>query len=275
MIDPVELHAFARNLERLGVDPPAEFVRARTLLTLGIDTALANPVDPLLADFASGALTAAEFPGRLRAAALEVAAKDSARAVLRDMSPALVRHAIRAVRDDGDRLITELRRPFDEAKASMATAGSLFDERTSPERVLALGGEAAAAWQRMAADADVLDAVLTARMDMSRWGYGTAPQRSLMFVSGIGTADALAVAEQAFSRPAGPGRQWHVLTAAGFPLHLSTAAEVVATQARLREEADQQAEADRRRQTDSWRSPYAPHGSGLFPAALDTAPGVA
>ncbi len=75
MIDPVELHAFAGNLERLGIDPPAEFTRARTLLTLGIDTAMANPVDPLLADFASGALTEREFPTRLRAAALEISAR--------------------------------------------------------------------------------------------------------------------------------------------------------------------------------------------------------
>ncbi|MDP9460496.1 MAG: hypothetical protein M3Q22_09680 [Actinomycetota bacterium] len=275
MIDPVELHAFAGNLERLGIDPPAEFVRARTLLTLGIDTALANPVDPLLADFASGALTAAEFPGRLRAAALEVAAKDSARAVLRDMSPALVRHAIRAVRDDGDRLVAELRRPFDEAKVSMTTAASLFDEHTRPEQVLALGGEAAAAWQQMAADADVLDAVRAARVDLARWGYGMVPQRTLMFTTGISTAYQLAAAEEAFSRPAGPGRQWHALTAVGFTLHLATAAEISATQARLRDEAEQQAEADRRRQVDSWRSPYGPRGSGLFPTKVGAAPGVA
>ncbi len=275
MIDPVELHAFARNLERLGIDPPAEFVRARTLLTLGVDTALANPVDALLADFQTGSLTERKFPDRLRAAALEVAAKDAAYAVLRDLTPPLVRHAARAVRDDGDRLITELRRPFDQAKASMTTAGALFDERTSPERVLALGGEAAAAWQQMAADADTLDAVRAARMDLARWGYGTAPQRTLMFTSGIDTADQLAVAEQAFSRSAGPGRHWHALTAAGFALHLATAEEVVATQARLRAEAEQQAEATRRRQTDSWRSPYGPRGSGLFGPEVGTSPGVA
>ncbi len=275
MPDLVELHQFARSLERLGVEPPTEFTRTRTLLSLGLDTAVASPVDALLADFQSGSLTERKFPDRLRAAALELAAKDAAYNVLRDLTGPLVRHAARAVRDDGDRLIAELRRPFDQAKASMTTAGALFDERTSPERVLALGGEAAAAWQQMAADADTLDAVRAARMDLARWGYGTAPQRTLMFTSGIDTADQLAVAEQAFSRSAGPGRHWHALTAAGFALHLATAEEVVATQARLRAEAEQQAEADRRRQTDSWRSPYAPHGSGLFPAALDTAPGVA
>ncbi len=95
-------HCRTGNLERLGIDPPAEFVRARTLLTLGAETAMANPVDALLADFQSGALTERGFPDRLRAAALEIAAKDSARAVLRDLSPALVRHAIRAVRGGGD-----------------------------------------------------------------------------------------------------------------------------------------------------------------------------
>ncbi len=254
MPDLVELHAFARTLERLGVEPPAGFAHARSLLTLGVDTAQANPVDALLADFQTGALTQRKFPDRLRAAALEVAAKDAAYAVLRDLTPPLVRHAARAVRDDGDRLIAELRRRFDQAKASMITAGRLFGENTGPEQVLALGGEAAAAWQQMSTDADTLDAVLAARMDLARWGYGTAPQRSLMFVSGIGTAAALAAAEQAFSRPAGPGRHWHALTAAGFGLHLATAEEVVATQARLRDGAEQQAEAHRRRQADSWRS---------------------
>ncbi len=225
------------------------------LLSVGVDTALANPVDSLAADFANGSLTLEDFPARLRAAALELAAKGSARAVLRDLHNPLTRHAARAVRDDGDRLITELRRPFDQAKTSMTTAGSLFDENTRPEQVLALGPEAAAAWQQMTADADILDLVRAARMDMSRWGYGTAPQRTLLFTSGIDTTDQLAVAEQAFSRSAGPGRHWHAL-AVGFHLHLGTAEEVIATQARLRTDAEQQAEAAHRRQVDSWRSPY-------------------
>ncbi len=276
MPDLVELHQFARNLERLGVEPPAEFTRARSLLSIGLDTALANPVDALLADFANGSLTEQEFPARLRAAALEVAAKDAAYAVLRDLTPPLVRHAARAVRDDGDRLIHELRVPFDQASKSMITAGALFDEETSPEQVLALGGDAPAVWQRMAADADVLDLVRAARLDMSRWGFGSAPQHTLMFTADINSADQLAVAEMAFNRSAGPGRHWHALAAAGFRLHLGTAEEVAAAQAHLREEAEQQAEATRRRQTDAWRSPYAAHGpSGLFPTALNTAPGAA
>ncbi len=138
MPDLVELHQFARSLERLGVEPPAEFTRARALLALGLglglNTAVASPVDPLLADFQSGALTADAFPDRLRAAALEVAAKDAAYAVLRDLTPPLVRHAARAVRDDGDRLITELRRPFDRAKASMTTAGRCSMRTLAPSR---------------------------------------------------------------------------------------------------------------------------------------------
>ncbi len=86
------------------------------------------------------------------------------------------------------------------------------------------------------------------------------PQRVMMFTTGISTAYQLAAAEEAFSRPAGPGRAWHALTAVGFELHLSTAAEISATQARLREEAERQAEADRRRQADAWRSPTARTG---------------
>ncbi len=95
-----------------------------------------------------------------------------------------------------------------------------------------------------------------------------------MFTSGIDTANQLAAAEQAFSRSAGPGRHWHAL-AGEFRLHLATAEEVVATQARLRDEAEQQAEAAHRRQSDSWRSSYAPHGpSGLFPTDLPATVGT-
>ncbi len=176
---------------------------------------------------------------------------------MRDLTPPLVHHAARALRDDGDRLIADLRKPFDAATASMTTAGRLFREDAQPADVLALGAEAAAAWQQMAADAATLDTVLAVRMDLSRWGYGTAPQRTLMFTSGIGTADQLAAAEQGLARTVGPGRGWHALTAAGYQLHLATAAEVAATKARLSEEVDHQAEAHRRRQVDSWSSPYA------------------
>ncbi len=84
-----------------------------------------------------------------------------------------------------------------------------------------------------------------------RHGTATHPD----FTADIDSADQLAVAEQAFSRSTGPGRRWHAL-AVGFRLHLGTAEEVVATQARLRDEADRQAEAAHRRQVDSWRSPY-------------------
>ncbi len=220
MPDLLELHQFARTLERLGVEPPTEFTRARSLLSVGLETAVASPLAPLLADFANGSLTEKEFPARLRAAALELAAKDHARAVLRDLHNPLTRHTARAVRDDGDRLIHDLRVPFDQASKSMTIAGALFDENTRPEQVLALGGEPAAAWQQMAGDADTLDAVRAARMDLSRWGYGTAPQRSLMFTAGINTTDQLAVAEQAFSTAAGPGRHWHALAAAAEPSEL-------------------------------------------------------
>ncbi len=75
MIGPVQLDLFARNLERLGVQPPAGFTRTRALLRLGAETAHANPADALLADFATGTLSEEEFPDRLRAAALEAAAK--------------------------------------------------------------------------------------------------------------------------------------------------------------------------------------------------------
>ncbi|MDP9428470.1 MAG: hypothetical protein M3Q47_06135 [Actinomycetota bacterium] len=272
MIDPVELHAFAGNLERLGVDPPAQFTRARSLLRIGLDTAYANPVDPLLADFASGSLTERKFPDRLRAAALELAAKDAAYGILRDRTGPLTRHAVQAVRDDGNRLVAELRRPFNQAAVTMTSAGGLFTENARPEEILALGGEAPAVWQQMSVAADTLDLVLAVRSDLARWGHGSTAHRVVMFVSNISTSDQLAAAQQAFDRTAGPGRRWHALTAAGFTLHLGTADEIAATQARLRGEAEQQAEADRRRQVDAWRSPYAPHGpSGLFP----TAPGVA
>ncbi len=71
-------------------------------------------------------------------------------------------------------------------------------------------------------------------------------------------------------------RSTAALTAVGFTLHLPTADEIAATQARLRDEAEQQAEAAHRRQVNSWQSPYAAHGpSGLFPTAVGTAPGVA
>ncbi len=70
-------------------------------------------------------------------------------------------------------------------------------------------------------------------------------------------------------------RSTAALTAVGFTLHLPTADEIAATQARLRDEAERQAEVDRRRQTDAWRSPYGPRGSGLFPTEVGTGPGVA
>ncbi len=237
MTDLVELNLFAQTLERLGVEPPAEFTRARSLLSVGVDTALANPVDSLAADFASGALTLEDFPARLRAAALELSAKASAHTVLRDLHNPLTRHATRAVRDDGDRLVHDLRVPFDAASKSMTTAGRLFDENATAEQVLALGAKAAAAWRRMAEDAVFLDLVLSARVTMGSWGYAPAPQHALLFTR-VTSADALRTAEQAFSRETGPGRRWHALTAAGFALHLTTAAEIEQTQAALRAAAE-------------------------------------
>ncbi len=91
--------------------------------------------------------------------------------MLRDLQTRWCGTLVRAVREDGDRLIRDLRVPFGAATKSMTTAARCSPRPCTPSRCWRWGPEAAAAWRQLAHNAAQLDTVLAARLDMARWGY--------------------------------------------------------------------------------------------------------
>ena len=219
---------FSRTATALGLDLPAEFVRARDLLQAGMNTAASQPTNELLAAFETGDLTTDTIGTELRRTAVDLAAQKLAHEVMRSIELPISRAATKAVRDHGDALIEQMRPVFDSAAAEVAAAASLFSATASAADVLRAGPEAASAWNSLADAAARLERVHDVRVTMANFGYGASPHRPAYFVAGISTQDEMIQATAAYSNSSGRGGRFHALAAAGCKLRLNTAGEVAA-----------------------------------------------
>ncbi len=248
MLDLPTTMALARDITALGVALPPAAQLALDVHNAGFTAANTRPADDLAAGLADGSLTPENVGERLHAAAVTATAKEKSYEILRDLQIPLVRRFVQAVRDDSERLLTDLRKVFAPAATTMHRAGSLFPADATGEQVLSAGPEASAAWRELHQARATLDAIHNVRVPLARhFGYGSETPQVLMFVTGVDTPLAASQAELAWeSNPRTVGGRWHALTAAGFTLHLATAHEIAAARAAI--DNTERAEQDRLRE---------------------------
>lgn len=227
-MDVMEHQLLARQLAALGVDLPAEAKRALAVFAAAMAAAEASPAEDLRLAFEAGKITPQNAGRMVQEAARNENARTAALGLARDLDRPVSRAATRALAEDGDRIVTELRPAFAAAAETVRRAAETFAPDADPATVLASAPDAAALWQQLAAAAQTLDAICGVRIGLAGCGYGNASPVVAAFVTAVADTAALRKAEALHGNSPGVGGMWHALIAGGFELRLNTAAEAAA-----------------------------------------------
>lgn len=261
-MDLIDLQLLGRSCDRLSVDLPERTAQALAVYHAANEAAAAQPADDLRAAFDRGELDPSSVGQVLRDAAVAQNARQSMGALVQDLQLPVVRAAVAALREDGDRLVAEMRGPFDAAATGMTTAAGLFAPGADAEQVLASEPEAAAAWSALDAHRDVLDAVHSVRLDLAQVGYGPHDPHVSFYVADVADEVALQDAAHAYDDSTGRGGRWHRL-AGVTRLHLNTADQAARVIATARAGSASRVEAQRQRELEAARRAAAPYVAGM------------
>lgn len=260
-MDLVYLHLIARDCTRLGVDLPERVTQALAVYAAANEAATASPADDLRDAFERGELDPSSVGRVLRAAAVALNARQSMGALVQDLQLPIVRTAVAALREDGDRIVADLRPAFDAAATGMTAAAGLLATPDDAESVLTSGPDAAAAWSALAAHRDTLDTVHSVRLALAQCGYGPHDPHVSYYVSGVADEVALQDAAHAYDDSTGRGGRWHRL-AGVVRLHLNTADQAARVLATARAGSTRQAQAQRQRDLEAARRAAVPFLAG-------------
>lgn len=156
-----EVAALLTELRALGVDPPADGVRALELVDEVERLAAPPDVAGWIARADLSTLGAEDVMTGVRRSVVQLRLTDPAgRGLLRDAVEALTRRAVAALAGDVDRIVGELHPGWDAAAAVVrAAAAAGIGTASTAADVIALGDAAAAAWRTLPPALAVLDRV--------------------------------------------------------------------------------------------------------------------
>jgi hypothetical protein len=259
MIDPLtSAETLVAQLESLDVAPPADALTASEVRRAAIEAANRDTSATFADDVRAGKITPDNVEQRILATARDRLERDKVRQLLSELSGPLGRRARAALVADADRLVADLREPFDRAAEGIAAA--TFDPDADPARIVALGGDTVDVYNALADHRAALTTVQAVRQTLARWGYGPARPRVAAFIEPPGSADALAVAESILDGAnRGRGGDWHALVHRGYRLRLNTAdetAELIAAANAATEQAAAEADEARRAEAARRNAPY-------------------
>jgi hypothetical protein len=207
-------------LDRAGIDLPDEARRLLDLWEAATDLAATTPADTLRAEIADGTATVDNIGDRLRATALALNTQQGAAALVRQLGPFLASRIEQTVRADADRIVTDLRQPFDRALAEMAAAAEHLTPTDTPATILTKGPDASAA-HATATDAQArLDTIAQARL-----GLADTQPPAAAFLAHAPTNGTIRHAAGLWRDTQGPGGRWLALHHAGIDLRIGTPAE--------------------------------------------------
>ncbi len=259
MPELVFIQSLAHDLQALGLDLPEQARTALDVQAAALTAASATPTEDLRADAEAGTLDPATIGARVREAALALNARAAAHEVARELIHPLQKVATRAVMADADRIVKAMRPAFDTVAAGIAEAAARFDPDTSPERVIATGPEATAAYRTLDQHRATLDRVHAVRATLTRsYGYGaTGTPAAAWYVATFVDFAQVERAQRLLEQDGGPGGQWLRLASAGYRLRLNTATEAAAVLAKAHGATDRAQRAAEQRSLAEHRRQYA------------------
>lgn len=241
------------DLETYGATLPKPVTAARATLAAAKETAAAQPLADLAAEYQSGKVTAANVGARMTEAGQALAGVDHIRQVLTTIENGVTGTIRAGIRTDAEKILTGLRPAFDEAAAIVQTAGAHFGSTATAEQILAGGVDAVVANQHLTQALNTLTQLRGLRVALCDCGYGADEQDVTWWIAGADDALALDTARRAYTAP---GDAFHNLAALGFTLRMNTPqeAERVATGAQNATDAREAAQREEalREHRESW-----------------------
>jgi hypothetical protein len=238
------------QLHDLDVEPPADAAAALLVRKAALTAANRDPSQTLSEAVEQGTVTEDNVADLLLEAARDKVARDVARSLLRDnLNGPLGKRALTAIREDADRIISDLRPAFDTAAEGITQA--TFPPDTTPEKIVRLGPDATAAHNALEGHAATLDRIRGVRLALPTPPANTPTVALFLHPSSVPDATALTRAHALYTaNHRSAGRVWHALTAAGYTLRLNTADETQALIDQTEEHSRRTQAADRQRERE-------------------------
>lgn len=231
-------HAFARQLEQLGLTVHEDAVTALAILDAAQEAAEARPTDDLVRALESGKLTKRNVGAAVEIAATKLAAKQYAQQVVRDIDGPLRLRFNAAIRSQSGAILDALRPRFDEAAAVVHAAAKHFTPGATDREILSAGAASALAHEQLGDACAELARIRHVRVTLADLGAEGEQDASWWIASATDEAD-LDRARWAFRQPADA---FHSLASAGFQLRMNTPQEAaVVTSAAARATAKAEA----------------------------------
>jgi hypothetical protein len=226
------------DLTALNVTVPAKAIDAADVYRAALAAAGEAPAADLQAALVAGKLNPKNIGGMVREAALAQAAQQNAHQVVASLRLTINKVIRDALREDRDRIITELRKGFDPAAAEVAKAAEHFGPGTTAEDIVTARPDVVKKYNQLAAHVTTLDLVSRAYRTLLSDVLRELPDDiATLFVA---DAEDLGTLRELY-RSHG---SWLALAHAGYTLRLNTPNEAAALVARAEAKAAELAKAE-------------------------------